>query len=117
MHELALAQGMLDIASEELGRHGCTRLTLLRVRVGAISGVVCESLSFAFQALLAGTPSEGAVLDIVRIPLRLRCGTCGTEFAGESCAGELSPCPGCGEMLGHSVLQGKEMQVVWVEGE
>ena len=54
MHELALAQGMLDIATEELSRHNCKRLTLLRVNVGAMSGVVPECLDFAFSSLVQG---------------------------------------------------------------
>ena len=66
MHELALAQGMLDIALEELARHNCTRLKLLRVEVGALSGVVCESLSFAFESLVKGTVHEKAVLEDYR---------------------------------------------------
>ena len=49
MHELAIAENMLKIAEEELARHGCTKLTLLRVEVGALSGVVCESLAFGFE--------------------------------------------------------------------
>ena len=117
MHELALAQGMLDIALEELARHNCTRLKLLRVEVGALSGVVCESLSFAFESLVKGTVHEKAVLDIVRIPLKLRCGSCQCEFEGEHGPGELSACPQCGEVLGHTVLSGRQMQVTWLEGE
>ncbi|MDO5537715.1 MAG: hydrogenase maturation nickel metallochaperone HypA [Desulfovibrionaceae bacterium] len=117
MHELALAENMLDIAKDELARHGCSRLKLLRVEVGAISGVVTDSLLFGFEALTRGSVHEGAVLDIVRVPLRLACGVCGTEFEGESLARELSPCPGCGEVFGHRVLSGRELQVTWIEGE
>ena len=126
MHELAIAENMLAIAEEELARHGCTRLTLLRVEVGELSGIVCESLAFGFECLVKGTPHEGCTLDIVSIPLKLRCGACGLVFdgpggiggiAGAGGMGELSPCPGCGEVLGHEVLQGREMRVVWLEGE
>ena len=38
-------------------------------------------------------------------------------IAGAGGMGEVSPCPGCGEVLGHEVLQGREMRVVWLEGE
>ena len=120
MHELAIAENMLKIAEEELARHGCTKLTLLRVEVGALSGVVCESLAFGFECLVKGTLHEGCTLDIVPIPLKLRCGACGLVFDGPGGIGgmgELSPCPGCGEVLGHEVLQGREMRVVWLEGE
>lgn len=117
MHELALAEGMLDIARDELARHGCSRLKLLRVEVGAISGVVVDSLVFGFESLIRGTAHEGAVLDIIRVPLRLRCGMCGEQFEGETFAGEITPCPKCGEVFGHAVLTGKELRVVWLEGD
>ncbi len=116
MHELSLAEGMLDIARDELARHGCRRLRRLRVEVGAISGVVVDSLVFGFETLVAGTEHEGARLDVVRVPLRLRCGICGTEFDGEDVAGSLTPCPSCGEVFGHGVLAGKELRVTWIEG-
>ncbi|WP_239407039.1 hydrogenase maturation nickel metallochaperone HypA/HybF [Desulfovibrio sp. An276] len=116
MHELALAQGMLDIATEELSRHNCKRLTLLRVNVGAMSGVVPECLDFAFSSLVQGTVHEGARLEIVKIPLKLKC-ICGEEFEADNGPFDLPACPKCGEVIGHRVLAGKEMQVDWIEGE
>ncbi len=117
MHELSLAEGMLDIARDELARHGCHRLKRLRVEVGVISGVVIDSLVFGFDSLVAGTEHEGAALDVVRVPLKLRCGFCGAEFEGEGIAASLTPCPSCGEVFGHSVLTGRELRVTWIEGE
>ena len=116
MHELALAQGMLDIATEELARHNCKRLTLLRVNVGAMSGVVPECLEFAFTSLVQGTVHEGARLEIVKIPLKLKC-VCGAEFEADNGPYDLPACPKCGEVFGHRVLAGKELQVDWIEGE
>ena len=42
--------------------------------------------------------------------------SCGKEFEGDAGVGALSPCPDCGEVLGHSVLSGKELRVTWIEG-
>ena len=116
MHEMAIAQGMLDIAREELARHGCTRLTLVRVDVGVLSGVVPDCLEQAFEALTRGTVDEGARLQIGRVPLRLRC-LCGQEFESSGSPMDLPACPGCGEVFGHAVLSGKEMHISWLEGE
>ncbi len=117
MHELALAQGMLDIAEEELARHNCTHLKLLRVQVGAMSGVVPDCLDFAFTSLVQGTKHDGARLEIEKIPLSLQCIMCGTKFVAEHGPGELPACPHCGEVFGHKVLAGREMQIVWIEGD
>ena len=117
MHELAIARNMLQIAEEELARHGCSQLTLLRVHVGRLSGVVVDSLTFGFECLVKGTPHEGAKIEVVSIPLTLRCGSCGVEFDGSgSRVGSLTPCPQCGEVLGHTVLGGRELSITWIEG-
>ena len=112
MHEMSLAQNILDIARQELKARGCTRLTGVRLRCGTLAGVELSSLRFGFEVLLKGTPDETASLVIEEIPLRLRCGACGGEFGGEG----WEPCPHCGEQLGHEVLQGKELNIVAVEG-
>ena len=60
MHELSLAQALLDLAQKNAQGK---RILALRVRVGALSGVVTDSLSFAFEMISRGTPAEGARLD------------------------------------------------------
>lgn len=109
MHEMAIAQSLLSMAEEEIARQGCTRLELVRVDYGALSGVVPESLQFSFEVMTKGTPHEGARLELVRLPLRLRCAFCGEVFGGEGQEALWQPCPGCGEQFGHVVEQGKEL--------
>lgn len=116
MHEMSLAQSILDIARQELEARGCTRLTGVRLRCGALAGVEVSSLCFGFDVLLKGTPDETASLEIEEVPLLLRCGACGETFGGEGRLALWEPCPRCGEQLGHEVLQGKELNIVAVEG-
>lgn len=109
MHEMAIAQSLLAMAEEEIGRRNCSRLELVRVEYGALSGVVPESLQFCFETMIKGTPHEGARLELVCLPLRLRCPLCGEVFGGEGQDALWQPCPGCGEQFGHVVEQGKEL--------
>ena len=109
MHEMAIAQSLLAMAEEEIARQNCTRLEMVRVEYGALSGVVPESLQFVFEPLIKGTPHEGARLELVCLPLRLRCPFCGKVFGGEGQDALWQPCPGCGEQFGHVVEQGKEL--------
>lgn len=84
MHELSLAQALLDLAVRYAeGR----RIAVLRVRVGAVSGVVADSLAFCFDFVSRGTLAEGARLELEEVPLRLRCGRCGAELPAEERAG------------------------------
>lgn len=112
---MSIAQSILDIALEEIARQGCDRLDLIRVECGALAGVVPESLHFCFEALVRGGPHEAARLELVTIPLVLRCSACGETFGGEGQEALWLPCPACGAVSGHSVEQGKELQISHLE--
>lgn len=106
---MAVAENILALAQEAMERQQCSRLDMVRVEYGALAGIVPESLHFSFEALIRDTPHEGARLELVCIPLRLRCAFCGTSFGGEGQEALWQPCPSCGEEFGHTVEQGKEL--------
>jgi hydrogenase nickel incorporation protein HypA/HybF len=78
MHELAITQGVVDAVTE---RTGTAPVTRVRVRVGRLSGVVPDALRFCFELVTAGTPLDGAALEIEQPEGRARCRACGAEFA------------------------------------
>jgi hydrogenase nickel incorporation protein HypA/HybF len=77
MHELAITQGVVDVVTE---RTGTAPVTTVRVRVGRLSGVVPDAMRFCFDLVTAGTPLDGAVLEIEQPEGRARCRSCGAEF-------------------------------------
>ena len=110
MHEMSIAESLVTMAREEMAKHQASRLVRVRVRHGVLSGVVADSLVFAFELLVKDTDLEGAFLETVEEPLRLACGACGHEFeSGRTSAALFAPCPQCSEDFGHRVLSGKEM--------
>lgn len=123
MHEMAVAQSLLSIIQQEMERHGATRLLAVRVKHGTLAGIVPQALEFAFQTLTVGTPLEGARLEMLEVPLKLACFECGHEFSPEAPeAGPrnlplVTPCPACGEEIGHRVVQGKELFLDHLEVE
>ena len=76
MHEMSLAQAMLGLAEKYADGH---RILAMKVRVGALSGVVTESLEFAFDLISRGTLAEGARLNFQFVPVRMACKSCGQE--------------------------------------
>jgi hydrogenase nickel incorporation protein HypA/HybF len=74
MHELSIAESVIDAV---LARTGEQRVSVVRLRVGRLSGVVRGSLEFCFELASAGTPLEGAALEIDEPEGRLRCRRCG----------------------------------------
>lgn len=116
MHEMSVAESIIRIAADEMEKHGLRKLLLVRIRYGAMSNVVADSLSFCFEAMTLNTPHEGAKLELEELPVTLRCGACGETFTPEG-HDPFAPCPACGEILGHSVEQGRELYVQHIEAE
>jgi hydrogenase nickel incorporation protein HypA/HybF len=111
MHEVSIMQSVFEIAFDKLRQEQATRIHRIRLRIGALSGVVPEALQFAFDALKEDTPAANAVLDVEFLPVRFHCATCCQEFGGDDVAGL---CPMCGQPSA-TVRQGRELDVVSLE--
>jgi hydrogenase nickel incorporation protein HypA/HybF len=61
MHELAIAESIVDAVCEKAAGRAVHRVT---VRIGRLSAVVPDALRFCFDLATEGTPAEGAVLEI-----------------------------------------------------
>ena len=81
MHELGIANEILDVALAEADRHAAKKVTSIRLRVGVLRAIEPENLSFLFGHLARGTPAEGALLEIVEEPVRVDCPACGVSEA------------------------------------
>lgn len=62
MHELGIAQSLVDLVTREVAGRPGARVTAVKVKIGELSGVEPEALRFAFDALKAGTACAGAAL-------------------------------------------------------
>jgi hydrogenase nickel incorporation protein HypA/HybF len=113
MHELSIAQGILDIIFHAVPEEQRSRVRIVRLRVGELSGVVPDSLDFSFTAITADTPLAASRLDMEEIPYRVHCRTCD---ATERCEPGLRPCPRCGG-IDTEIVSGLELQVTEIELE
>ena len=64
MHELSIALSMIEMAEEEVARHGGSRVTALHLKLGQMSGVVREALTFSWEIACQNTALEGSQLVI-----------------------------------------------------
>ena len=113
MHELSIMQSALSLALDQARQAGAARVHTIRLRIGALSGVVPDALEFAFEALTPGTLAEGSKLAIDQVPARFWCAACAREFESEDM---LAECPGCHGMSGE-LRGGREMEVASLEIE
>jgi hydrogenase nickel incorporation protein HypA/HybF len=76
VHELSLAESLLQIIEEQAGRQHFKRVRQVVLAVGRLTCVEPWALEFCFALSVAGTVAEGADLKIVPIEGRGRCPTC-----------------------------------------
>jgi hydrogenase nickel incorporation protein HypA/HybF len=111
MHELSIMQSALNVALAQARQAGATRVHEIRLRIGALSGVVPGALEFAFEALAPGTLAEHAKLAIEHVPARFWCAACSREFQSDDMFAE---CPDCHTLSGE-LRAGREMEVASLE--
>lgn len=111
MHEMALAQSILDIVRNTCAANGHVVPRKVGLDIGEMTHVDPDALRFGFAATIAGTAWEGAELEITTVPLRARCRACGDEFVVEQ---RVFICPHCRATTVEAVA-GREMRVSYVE--
>ncbi len=111
MHEMAVAQSVLDIAFGEMEKRAARRVQKIKITIGEFSGVVKEALEFAFQVLTPETRASGAEVEIEVVPLTADCARCGPI---ECHLNDLNLiCPTCGSTL--RISGGREMRVEYLD--
>lgn len=93
MHEMALAEGVLQIVEQAVTETGCTRVKEIRLEIGALAGVEVEALRFCMDAVLRRGPAEGAAVVFETLPGRGWCLQCGDNV---EIAALYEACPRCG---------------------
>ncbi|MDQ6686933.1 MAG: hydrogenase maturation nickel metallochaperone HypA [Actinomycetota bacterium] len=98
------------MVSSVLERTEGHHVKVVRLRIGRLAGVVPDALTFCFELAAAGTPLEGATLEIEQVHGRAQCRSCGDEF-GLVDAFLLCECGSADVQL----LSGSELSVTSVE--
>jgi hydrogenase nickel incorporation protein HypA/HybF len=113
MHELTLANSLVELAASHAAERGAARVRQIDIRLGALCGIA-RALYFCFEPASRGTRCEGAELHITEVPLSIHCEGCGGVKHPRS-AFNLR-CPDCGRPT-RKVLTGREMELVSIELE
>ena len=113
MHEISVAQSVLDIAFREMEKHASSGINKIKISIGEFSGVVKEALEFAFEVLTPETAAAGAMIEIDVVPLAANCRRCGPLACRLNDLNFL--CPTCGEAV--SLTAGREMKVDYLDLE
>jgi hydrogenase nickel incorporation protein HypA/HybF len=111
MHEVAIMSEALRMAEDAATTAGAKRILKLRLRLGTLSGVVEDSLRFAFDVVSHETMAAGATLEIEPVPGACWCAPCQAEF---ECVDLFNECPRCHNPSGE-LRRGRELEIAAVE--
>jgi hydrogenase nickel incorporation protein HypA/HybF len=111
VHEMSIAQSLIDILREEMLTHNAKTLRSVRLNIGQMSAIVPDALSFCFQIITGGTELEGARLIMDIIPLMGYCNECEKEFEIKDYA---FLCPSCGSTK-INTIGGQDLSIVEIE--
>ncbi len=95
MHEMTVAAELVRILSDAAAGAEAKQVVSARLRIGALSCLSHDALSFGFEALSRDTPAEGCQLEIVTVPAAGTCAACG--WTGEVTDTLSLFCPECEE--------------------
>ncbi len=111
MHEMSLAESIVQIVEDTARKHGGTHVTSVRLEVGQLAGVEIDALRFCFEAASRESLAADALLVIDQPEGRAWCMPCGGSVTVGSLA---DPCPDCGSHQ-LQVTGGTELRVRDIE--
>ncbi len=91
MHELAVTESILEIATRHAREAGAGRITNLYLVIGQFSSIIDDSVQFYWDIISEGTPAEGAQLHFKRIPAEMACRNCHHTYQ----PADILICPRC----------------------
>ena len=112
MHEMGIAQSVLDAAQSHVSQRPGAVLRRIGLRIGELSGVDRESLTFCFECLVKDTPLESVRLAIEWRTRRYCCADCGSLAEPASV---FPICGACGKAA--QLSAGDELEIAWLELE
>lgn len=113
MHELSIAQSIVEIVEEEAIKNNVSNVTEVEIEVGTLSGIEPDALEFAWEVANMDGVAKGSKLNIRKIQAHARCSECKNEFDVENF---FEACPRCGNAW-FDVIRGREMKIIAIVAE
>ena len=112
MHELSIAESLIDQVERAVVEAGAAQVTALTLSIGELAGVDADALRFGFDVAAQGTLLDGVALHIRMLPVVVYCAACETDVELPDI--QHFRCPRCGRPS-VDVRQGRELMIDSVE--
>ena len=107
MHEISIAERLVELIEEESRNHGFSRVKAIRLKIGMLGHVEPDALQFCFESVSQGTLAEGAYLELETIAGVGWCSRCRRTVA---IAERYDVCPACSQ-IGVRMTAGDELRL------
>jgi hydrogenase nickel incorporation protein HypA/HybF len=106
---------MVDELSRIARENNAKKITLVKLKIGKMSGIVTDSLTFAFDAIKLENPLiSSAEIIIDEVPLIYECNDCGNTFETDDIY--FPSCSKC-KLYNLKIISGEEQHIENVEVE
>ncbi|MBI5409153.1 MAG: hydrogenase maturation nickel metallochaperone HypA [Nitrospirae bacterium] len=115
MHEVSIALGMIHELERIARENNAKKITNVKLKIGKMSGIVVDSLTFAFDAVKLENPVvSDAALSVEEVPLVYECNDCSKTFETDNLY--FPSCPVCASYK-LKIISGEEQHIENVEIE
>jgi len=112
MHEMSLAEGVLQIIEDSAKTQNFSRVKTVWLEIGQLAGVEVEAMKFCFDAVTRDSIAQDAKLEIIETPGQAWCLHC-AEAVNVQALYDI--CPKCGsaqlQVTGGNEMRVKELDV------
>ncbi len=113
MHEMSLAESVLQIIEDAAREQSFSRVRTVWLEVGQLAGVEADAMRFCFDAVTRDSIAQDAKLEIIETPGQARCLQCSGTVPVRAL---YDVCPECGSPQ-LQVSSGKELRIRELEVE
>ncbi len=96
MHELPVMNSILDIVIKHAKMNNVKKIIKIHLKVGVLSDLEDKWMQQYFDYVAKESVAEGAMLEIERVPAKMKCNACSFEFEPDMKKEEKIVCPECG---------------------
>jgi hydrogenase nickel incorporation protein HypA/HybF len=109
MHELYLAESIINIVGDYALRDGFKKVNSILLSYGRLSCIESKTLQFAFDVQARDTAAQGATLDFKILPAAIHCFSCEKDLEVNAHTGV---CPACGGLEVILTAGTEELQIL-----
>lgn len=111
MHEMAITKSILNICLEEEKKYNFNKVKEINIKVGELTCLVPDCINYYFNIISKGTVAENASINVIKMPIVIKCGKC--DYSGAINLSEYE-CPKC-RSYDFKIIEGNEFYLESME--